>query len=163
MKQLWAPWRIEYIKLEKPKECIFCKAVKENKDKENLILWRGKDAFVIMNRFPYNNGHLMIAPYRHIGQFEELTKDELAEMSVLLQKSIIVLRKAMSPEGFNVGINIGKIAGAGVEDHIHMHIVPRWSGDTNFMPVISDTRVIPQALHDTYTELKNFIDVFRDK
>ena len=151
MKQLWAPWRIEYIKLEKPEECIFCKAVKENRDEENLVLWRGKVAFVIMNKFPYNNGHLMIAPYRHVGHFEELTKEELTEMGIILQKCVKVLKKAMSPDGFNVGINIGKIAGAGVEDHIHIHIVPRWSGDTNFMPVISDTRVIPQALHDTYS------------
>ena len=162
MKLLWAPWRIEYIKHEKPDGCIFCKAISENKDSENLILWRGKLAFVIMNKFPYNNGHLMVAPYRHIGRFEELTVEELTEIGVLIQKSIKVLRKVMSPDGFNIGINMGKVAGAGVEDHIHVHIVPRWNGDTNFMPVITDTRVIPQSLQDTYKELKNFIDVFRE-
>ena len=163
MKQLWAPWRIKYIKMEKTEECIFCKAVKEEKDEKNLVLWRGKVAFVIMNKFPYNNGHLMVAPYRHVGTLEDLTVMELTEIGILLQKSIKLLKKAMSPEGFNLGINIGRIAGAGVEDHIHVHIVPRWNGDTNFMPVISDVRVVPQALQDTYTELKNFIDVFRDK
>ncbi|MGQ4832959.1 MAG: HIT family protein [Candidatus Asgardarchaeia archaeon] len=160
MKYLWAPWRIKYILMEKPKECIFCKAIKENKDDENLILYRGKYSFIILNRFPYNSGHLMIVPYRHVGNIEELTQNELNEMNKLMQKSVKLLKVALKPDGFNIGINIGRVAGAGIEEHIHIHVVPRWNGDTNFMPVIGDTKVVNQYLNETLEVLKKYKEIF---
>jgi len=160
MKKLWAPWRIEYILMEKIKECIFCKAAKENKDDENLVLWRGKYSFVMLNRYPYNSGHLMIAPYTHTGDIEQLKKEELDEIIILIQKSVKLLKKALKPDGFNIGINIGKVAGAGIEDHIHVHIVPRWNGDTNFMPIIGDTKVVNQYLSETLDFLRKYISIY---
>lgn len=154
MKQIWAPWRISYILSEKPKGCIFCEKPKERKDEENLILIRGKHNFIILNAFPYNPGHLMIAPFRHVGLVEELTDEEALEHFKLLRESLKALRRALSPDGFNIGMNLGKTAGAGVEDHLHTHIVPRWEGDTNFMPVVADVKVLPEALSDTYRKLK---------
>ena len=154
MKHLWAPWRMEYILKEKKEGCIFCEKPKGNQDKKNYILYRGKFCFVILNAFPYNNGHLMIAPYDHIKNIEELKSETLIELMSLCQKSITVLKEKMNPRGFNIGINISKVAGAGILEHVHLHIVPRWEGDTNFMPVISDTRVIPQYLSETYDLLK---------
>lgn len=130
--------------------CIFCKAVSSKDDRASGVLFRGKTAFVIMNRYPYNNGHIMVAPYKHTGDFGELSEDEMLEISVTLQRWQKVLRKAMKPEGFNIGINIGRIAGAGVEDHIHYHLVPRWGGDTNFMPVIGEAKVVPMSLEEGY-------------
>ncbi len=153
-KLLWAPWRIEYITSEKEKGCIFCNKPKENRDEENLILFRGKKGFVIMNRFPYNSGHLMVVPYTHKMNFEDLDEEELLELGKLIQISIKVLKEAMNPDAFNVGLNLGKTAGAGIEEHLHYHIVPRWNGDTNFMPVISDTRIVPESLENTYKKLK---------
>lgn len=153
MKRLWAPWRIEYIEEEKPEYCIFCKAFNEKKDEKNLVLWRGKHSFVMLNRFPYNSGHMMIAPIRHLGDFEDLNQDEMLEIGEAIQLAMKVLRKVMNPHGFNIGMNLGRVAGAGVEDHIHVHIVPRWDGDTNYMPIISDTKVIPEALSRTYNKL----------
>ncbi|MCD6407201.1 HIT domain-containing protein [Candidatus Aerophobetes bacterium] len=154
MHRLWAPWRMKYIKEEKEKDCIFCQKPKEKKDKENYILLRGKKCFVILNAFPYNNGHLMIAPYRHISLIEEMNREESAEMFELLKKMVMLLKKVMQPDGFNIGVNLGRAAGAGIEDHIHFHIVPRWVGDYNFMPLFSDTKVIPEALEETYRKLK---------
>jgi ATP adenylyltransferase len=154
MDNLWAPWRIDYILSEKEKGCIFCNKPKENKDLDNLILYRGKKSFVIMNRYPYNSGHLMVVPFRHIMHFEKLEDKELLEINKLLKFSISILKKQMNPEGFNIGLNLGKPAGAGIDEHLHFHIVPRWTGDTNFMPVFSDTRIVPQLIKDTYMNLK---------
>ncbi len=154
MKYLWAPWRMEYILKEKNEGCIFCEIPKENQDKENYVLYRGKFCFVILNTYPYNNGHIMIAPYAHIKNLEELNRDTINELMSLCQKSISVLKEKMNPQGFNIGANIGKVGGAGILEHVHLHIVPRWQGDTNFMPVISDTKVMPQYLSETYDLLK---------
>ncbi len=158
MEKIFAPWRIEYVKMKKPEGCIFCTLPAEREDEKNLILYRGKYAFVIMNNYPYNPGHVMVAPYRHVAGFEELKDEEWVEMHGLIRLMIRAIKKAMNPQGFNIGINIGRVAGAGVEDHIHVHIVPRWNGDTNFMPVIGDTKVIPQALSETYRELRKEIE-----
>ncbi|RLF76103.1 HIT family hydrolase [Thermococci archaeon] len=155
MKLIWAPWRIEYIRSPKHDGCIFCDFPKENRDRERLILYRGEHAFVIMNNYPYNPGHVMIAPYRHVGKWEELTDEELLDMMKLSQLMIKALKRAMNPDGFNLGVNLGRVAGAGIEDHVHIHIVPRWNGDTNFMPVVADTKIIPESLEETYKELKN--------
>ena len=157
MDRLWAPWRIEYVRLDKVKECIFCKFSKENNDEENLILYRGKYAFVMMNNYPYNPGHVMVAPYRHVGNFEDLSEEEWMDIHNLTSLMIRVIKKVMNPQGFNIGINIGRVAGAGIEGHVHVHIVPRWNGDTNFMPIIADTKVIVQGIKENYIELKNAI------
>ncbi|WP_456370666.1 HIT family protein [Geoglobus sp.] len=155
MKRIFAPWRIRYITSPKHDGCIFCDFPRENRDEERLIVHRGETCFVIMNNYPYNPGHVMISPYRHVGEIEKLEERELLEMMVLAQKTVEVIKRVMSPDGFNLGINLGKVAGAGIEDHIHLHIVPRWNGDTNFMPVIADVRVIPEAVEETYKKLKD--------
>ncbi len=159
-RPLWAPWRIEYIVGEKSGGCFLCSAfdAEPENDRENLVLYRGKNVSVIMNRFPYNSGHLMICPHRHICQFEDLTTEEAMEIHKLTALSIRVLKAKMNPQGFNVGYNLGESAGAGLKDHMHQHIVPRWSGDTNFMPVLGDTRCVPQALTETYDFLKDGFD-----
>ena len=154
MEQMWAPWRIKYIQMERPEGCILCEKPKENKDVQNYILFRGDKNFVILNSYPYNPGHLMVSPYRHVANLEELTKDERQEHFELVSRSIKVLRRVFEPGGFNIGINMGKVAGAGIDDHFHTHIVPRWQGDTNFMPVLADVKVLPEALADTYKKLK---------
>jgi len=154
MEQIWAPWRIKYIQMEKPEGCILCEKPKQNNDAPNYILYRGDKNFVILNSYPYNPGHLLIAPYRHIASLDELSGEELGEHFEIISRSIKVLRQVFNPGGFNIGMNMGKVAGAGVEDHFHTHIVPRWQGDTNCMPVISDTRVVPEALAETYKRLK---------
>jgi len=154
LKSLWAPWRIEYILSEKPKECLFCRVLKEDKDEDNLLLYRGRRSFIMLNKYPYNNGHLMVVPNRHVPSIENLADDELLELNKLVQLSIKILRGAMHPHGFNIGSNIGRVAGAGIEDHFHIHIVPRWLGDTNFMPIISDTKVMVEALKETYRKLR---------
>lgn len=154
MERIFAPWRIEYIRSPKHEGCIFCDFPKENRDDERLILHRGKMSFIIMNNYPYNPGHLMIAPYRHVGQLEELTQEEMEEIMSLASMAVRAIKESMSPDGFNIGINIGRVAGAGIEDHIHLHIVPRWNGDTNFMPVLADVKVIPEAVEDTFRILK---------
>ena len=151
---LWAPWRMEYILGEKEKGCIFCTKSKQKEDRANLILFRGKHNFVIMNKYPYNNGHLMVVPYDHTGQFEALKESESLEMMQILSKSISALKASLNPDGFNIGMNVGKIAGAGIDDHLHFHIVPRWDADTNFMPVIGETKVISEALEDTWERLR---------
>lgn len=144
---------MEYIVKDKSEECIFCVLPKENKDAKNKILFRGEESFVILNIFPYNNGHIMISPYRHIACITKLSEKELIETTRLIQKSIELLRNVYNPDGFNVGYNIGKVAGAGYDEHIHAHIVPRWSGDTNFMPVLADTKIHPEHLESTYERL----------
>ena len=153
MEKLWAPWRIEYVGKPQEEGCIFCDKPKEQKDRDNLILQRGEKAFVMLNAYPYSNGHLMVAPYRHIGEPSELDDEEILEMMRLCSRMQLVLRQAYKAQGFNVGINLGKCAGAGIVDHIHIHVVPRWEGDTNFMPVISDTKVICEALLSSYDKL----------
>jgi ATP adenylyltransferase len=153
MKLLWAPWRMTYLqcKDERPEDgCVFCVGDKVEKDVCRLLLYRGRTAFVMMNKYPYTNGHLLIAPYRHISDIIDLSEEESAEMHRLLVMSRKVLQEAIMPQGFNVGMNLGRIAGAGIADHLHMHLVPRWMGDTNFMPVFADVRVIPQHLEETY-------------
>jgi len=154
MEQIWAPWRIKYIQMEKTAGCILCDKPKENDDVSNYILYRGEKNFIIMNSYPYNPGHLMIAPYRHIAEPEELTDEERDEHFKIVSRSVKLLKQVFNPAGFNIGINLGRVAGAGIEDHMHTHIVPHWQGDTNFMPVISGVRVIPEALAETYEKLK---------
>ena len=150
---IWAPWRIGYIVKIKKKGCFLCHSYKSKEDDKNFVIYRGKFSFVVMNIFPYNNGHLMIAPIRHLKNITSLTEKEDREIMELIKKSVKVLKKLLKPDGFNIGLNLGKMAGAGLENHIHFHIVPRWNGDTNFMPVISNTKVIPQSLSELYLEL----------
>ena len=156
MDTLWAPWRMEYIlkaKEGQEEPCIFCSRIAQKTDQQNLILWRGKDAFIIMNRFPYNNGHQMVVPYQHTGNMNDLQSKEQLELYQLLQLAANALEKVMSPHGFNIGMNLGKAAGAGVPSHVHTHVVPRWRGDTNFMQVLVDVKVLPEALAETYRRL----------
>ncbi|TET47613.1 MAG: HIT domain-containing protein [Dehalococcoidia bacterium] len=154
MERIWAPWRIQYIQMEKPEGCILCEKPGQNNDAQNYILHRGDKNFIILNSYPYNPGHLMVAPYRHVASLEKLTDEERREHFEIVSRSVRVLRQVFNPGGFNIGINLGKAAGAGIEDHFHTHIVPRWQGDTNFMPVLADVRVLPEALADTYQKLK---------
>ena len=151
---------MKYIKDEysKPQGCVFCQKLEEQKDEDNLILLRGNTAFIIMNLYPYNNGHLMVVPNRHTSDFIDLTQEETTEIISLLKKSNTALTKAMNPQGFNIGLNLGRVAGAGIAEHIHWHIVPRWEADTNFMPVVNNTTVIPQALEEAYNLLKRNLD-----
>ncbi len=158
MKQMWTPWRIAYIRREKQTGCIFCDAVAGEDDRANLILHRGELAFLMLNKYPYNNGHLMAVPYRHVDTLESLTPEETAEMMSLVTIGIRALRRSANPHGFNIGVNMGKVAGAGVLDHVHTHIVPRWEGDANFMPVLADVWLIPQALDETYEELRAAVE-----
>ncbi len=154
--KLWAPWRMEYILSEKEdKGCIFCIKESKQKDKDLLILKRGKFSFVMMNKFPYNPGHLLIAPYEHISNLEDIRTETILEMMKLKTMSIKALKNVMNPEGFNIGMNLGKVAGAGVDDHLHIHIVPRWNGDTSFITVLSSAKVVSEALDATYDKLLN--------
>ena len=153
MRRIWAPWRIEYIRSEKPQECIFCQKQREDRDAENYILFRGRKNLVILNLYPYNPGHIMVAPYRHVCDLQDLTDDEMLEHFNLVRKSTRALKDEYNPQGFNIGLNLGRVAGAGIEDHVHTHVVPRWNGDTNVVTVVSDLRVIPHALDATYAEL----------
>lgn len=153
MRVIWAPWRIEYILSKKPEECIFCEYPKLKDDRKHLILYRGTHAYVIMNKYPYNNGHLMAVPYFHSSSFEGLAPDVLGELMELTRLSVHCLEKTMRPEGFNMGINFGKVAGAGIEEHMHIHIVPRWAGDASFMTVLGEVRVIPEHMLATYDKL----------
>lgn len=150
---LWAPWRLEYILSEKEPDCLFCCKPEQGHDAENLILARGRHAFAMLNRFPYNNAHLMAIPYRHVAMLRDLTPEELQELMLFAQAYERVLTAAMAPDGMNVGMNVGAAAGAGIDEHLHLHVVPRWHGDTNFMPVLADENVIPQALRDTLQQL----------
>jgi ATP adenylyltransferase len=156
LKQLWSPWRIEYILGKKEEGCVFCEAfaADASQDQAHFILHRGTYCSVIMNLYPYNNGHLMVIPYVHQTTFEELPPETLLEIMTLMNRCVDVLREALNAEGFNIGVNLGKIAGAGIEQHVHMHIVPRWSGDTNFVTTIGQVRCIPESMQDTYEKLK---------
>jgi ATP adenylyltransferase len=154
-QRIWAPWRMDYIKGEKSQDCIFCSKPAADDDEENLIVHRADRCFVMLNAFPYTNGHLMVAPYEHVGGVEHLEAETLAEIGEWVQRGVRALEVAYRPEGYNIGINQGRVAGAGVEDHIHMHVVPRWGGDTNFMPVLGDTRVMPQTLEESFAALKD--------
>ncbi|TVQ99918.1 MAG: HIT domain-containing protein [Desulfovibrionales bacterium] len=153
MNTLFAPWRMEYVLSPKEDGCIFCLAESTSQDQNNLVLVRGKLCFVIMNRYPYANGHLMVAPYRHGPDLTELNEAEATELTFWMQHAVRVLREAISPDGFNIGLNLGDVAGAGIQDHLHMHIVPRWHGDTSFMTVCSQTRVVPEDLATTHAKL----------
>ena len=154
MEQIWAPWRIKYIQMGKTEECVLCDKPSQSNDAQNYILYRGDNNYIIMNSYPYNPGHLMVAPYRHAASLEQLTDKELHEHFDMVSRTIKILRQVFNPGGFNIGINAGRVAGAGIDDHFHTHIVPRWQGDTNYMPVISDVRVVPEALAETYQKLK---------
>lgn len=157
MEHIWAPWRIEYVLKEKEEGCIFCDRPEEGRDSANLILSRGQLNFVMLNSYPYNPGHCMVAPYHHIAHLDELGAEELAEHFQMVARAVKALRETLRCDAFNIGINMGRVAGAGVEGHVHTHIVPRWQGDTNFMPVIAETKVIPEALAATYAKLKEKI------
>jgi ATP adenylyltransferase len=153
MKYIWAPWRVGYILGEKPEGCFLCKTPREDHDAENYILYRGKKNFIILNSYPYNPGHLLVAPYRHVGNLEDLTVAERNENIELVCRCIKILKGVSRPAGFNTGSNLGAVAGAGVADHFHSHVVPRWQGDTNFMPVLGDIKIVSQSLKETYLAL----------
>lgn len=152
-ERLWAPWRLAYIEGSQHGGCLFCQKAGEGADRTNLILHRGPLAYVIMNRYPYANGHLMVVPYRHCPDLAGLSPEELLDVMQTAQRCTAILRRAVRAEGFNVGFNLGKVAGAGVLEHVHLHVVPRWAGDTNFMPVLADVRVMPEYLQAGYEKL----------
>ena len=155
--RIWAPWRLAYVKdasKDIEEGCIFCLRGAEDDDEANLVVHRGEHCFVILNLYPYTNGHLMVAPYEHIGRLQEIPAEATAEMMALAQRAMARLEQVYEPHGYNVGLNQGRAAGAGVEHHIHLHVVPRWGGDTNFMPVIADTKVMPQTLEQSYEVLR---------
>ena len=164
MDHLWAPWRIDYI-LGKEREpgCIFCTKPASSEDQENLIAHRADGAYTIMNKFPYNNGHVLVVPYRHVSDICLLSPEENSLLVQEVTRAIEALRKVMNPDGFNVGINLGVVAGAGIAEHVHYHVVPRWNGDTNIMPVLADVRVIPQHLRETRDKIyEAFVQLFGD-
>ena len=166
MDRLWAPWRMAYIMStvkDQDEGCVFCRMLAEDDDARNLILCRGAHAFVVMNLFPYNTGHLMVVPFRHIGEFSSLSPAEHLELVNLMSLSQDALRECLSPHGYNLGMNLGRVAGAGILDHLHYHVVPRWNGDGNFMSVVADTKVISESLHDTYRHLKTAFDTLAER
>jgi ATP adenylyltransferase len=155
MKHLWAPWRMEYIGGEQRPGCLFCRVIEHPDDLDaDLVVWRPKDAIVIMNKFPYNPGHTIVAPKAHVRGLENLDDDQTTHLMRAVRRTIDVLRRTLAPDGFNVGANIGRAAGAGIPDHVHVHVVPRWDGDTNFMAVIDDVKVVPEALTQTAAKLR---------
>ena len=151
--RLWAPWRLEYLKGEKSSDCIFCSRPALD-DEEAFVVHRGSSCYVILNAFPYTNGHVMVAPYDHVGDLRELAPEAAGELMGLTQRALGAIEHVYGPEGFNLGMNLGEVAGAGFAGHLHMHVVPRWKGDTNFMPVVGDTRVMPEALPDSWRRLR---------
>lgn len=159
METLWAPWRLEFITGDRPSGCIFCRFPAEDRDRENLVLGRSDHAFVILNKFPYNNGHLMVVPRAHVASLDRLEDEAFEDLQRTLRLSIRVLSEFCSPEGLNVGMNLGRCAGAGIADHLHWHVVPRWVGDVNFMPVLAETRVVPEHLDRTWERLRPAFDV----
>lgn len=158
MKSLWAPWRMEFITAahQGSGKCLFCRLSAAPKSLSSLVICQGKKAFVVLNRYPYLNGHLLVVPRRHLADMSKLKKEEHVELGRLVSRSLVALKKALSPQGFNVGLNLGRAAGAGIEDHLHYHVVPRWIGDSNFMPVIGETRVLPEFITDTYKKLVKY-------
>lgn len=163
MKQLWAPWRLQYIKASRTEGCIFCSLPGEGRDREHGILYQGRHAFVILNAFPYNSSHLMVVPRRHVARPDVLTADERLELFHLMTASMQAVTEEYRPEGFNVGMNLGRAAGAGIDDHLHIHVVPRWIGDTNFMPVVGDVKVMPEDLTATYDRLAGPINAAAER
>jgi len=153
MDQLWTPWRMLYLKSARPDGCIFCQKVQAADDRAAHVLIRGRHGFVTLNLYPYNNGHLLVAPYAHVPSLEDLPLDVLTDLMLLVNRSLAILRFAIQPHGFNLGANLGKVAGAGVDDHVHIHVVPRWEADTNFMSIVAETRVIPEWIDETYDRL----------
>lgn len=164
MEYLWSPWRMAYIQNHQHQTgCVFCWALEQKQDSpENLIIYRGKEAFVILNRYPYTSGHAMVVPNQHTQHLDVLQSSTRAEMMELLTQCTLVLRQVYHPDGFNIGANLGEAAGAGIPQHVHMHIVPRWRGDTNFMSTLGNTRVLPEALEDTFTRMKAAWEAMRD-
>jgi ATP adenylyltransferase len=163
LEKLWAPWREKFILCEKQPGCFLCRTAKENQDRRNLILFRGEKCFVILNRYPYNNGHLMVAPYRHVGKLEDLKEDESIELLKITQLCVKAIKSGLKAQGINLGMNLGKVSGAGVADHLHLHIVPRWQGDTNFMPIVAETKIISVGLSSTYAILRKELQKLRKK
>ncbi|MBU4564603.1 MAG: HIT domain-containing protein [Desulfarculus sp.] len=156
MENLWAPWRMSYILEEdKPEGCIFCLAT-DGQGADGLVLGVGRLSLVMMNKYPYNNGHLLVAPKRHLPNMDDLSAEEMADLLTTVRRATHALKKVMNPEGFNVGLNLGRVAGAGIEEHMHFHVVPRWGGDTNFMTLFGEIRVIPEHIQATYEKLKPF-------
>ncbi len=153
MQNLWAPWRIEYVLGKRESYCIFCPEAEGHTDEERLILHRGKLTMVMMNKYPYNNGHLLVAPWRHVSGIDELHEEEMLDIMKWITVCTVILKRVMRPDGFNVGLNLGKVAGAGVAEHLHFHVVPRWGGDTNFLTVFADIRSIPEHLTQSYARL----------
>ena len=153
MKVMFAPWRMQYIEGEKPEGCVLCEALRRGEGKEALVLHIAKYSFVMLNRYPYTSGHLMVVPKRHVSDPAQLSTEEYGELAELVRLSLKVIGRAMNPQGFNVGMNLGEAAGAGITDHFHIHVLPRWSGDTNFMSVVGGVRVIPEALYSTFDKL----------
>jgi len=159
MEKIWAPWRSKYIfNKEEEKGCILCNRLKKEKDEENYILCRREKTFIIMNIFPYNNGHLMVAPYKHTALLEDLDEEGGKELFTTIALGVKILKTSLKPDGFNLGMNLGRVAGAGIEDHLHIHIVPRWNGDTNFMPVLADTKILSVSLDEVYKLLRKTLD-----
>jgi len=156
MKKLWAPWRMKYIKSEREKGCVFCDKHKSKNDRDSLILYRGEFSFIIMNLYPYNNGHLMFIPYLHESNPQNIDNKTKLEILNLCDLSMNILKETIKPEGFNFGANFGRSAGAGIAQHLHYHLVPRWNGDTNFMPVLNETKTIIQELKETYDSLIDY-------
>lgn len=155
MERLWSPWRSEYVTNSKDDDgCFLCAHLESSNDAANGVLWRGDKTFVVLNKYPYNPGHVLIAPSRHVGELEDVGNNELHELIEATQRCVSIIRKAMNAHGFNTGMNLGQVAGAGVPGHLHMHVVPRWGGDTNFMPVIAETKVLPELLAETYAKLR---------
>jgi ATP adenylyltransferase len=154
MERLWAPWRMEYITEAPRPGCLFCRVIEDPNDKDAaLVVWRPSEAIVLLNKYPYNPGHVMVAPHAHVGNLEDLDDAQTTELMRALKRTITVLKTALKPEGFNIGANIGRVAGAGMPDHIHLHVVPRWNGDTNFMPVLGEVKVVNEHLSQTAAKL----------
>jgi ATP adenylyltransferase len=156
MEQMWAPWRMEYIlsEVDNSSACIFCEFPKKNDDEKFFIVYRSEHSFVILNKFPYNNGHAMVVPYQHCSDITELDDDCMFDMQKTIRKTVRMMKNIIKPHGFNLGMNIGRVGGAGIDQHLHYHIVPRWNGDTNFMPVIANTKVVSESLRATWKKFK---------
>jgi len=162
IKNLWAPWRLEYVRDEQPAGCVLCAKHLEGSDEANLVLARGTHVFAMLNLYPYNPGHVMVMPYRHVAGLEDLTLEESAEAQAMLGTAIRTVRGEMNPDGFNVGLNLGSAAGAGIPDHLHWQLVPRWAGDVNFMPLLAEVRVMPQHMATTWTQLHSAWGTYDD-
>jgi len=154
LKHLWAPWRMKYVAGPKPEGCIFCRMIEQEEDEKNHIVYRGKHNFVVLNAFPYNSGHLMVVPYVHVGDIVELDDEQLCDAMLVARLCCLALQRCVHPEGINLGMNIGRAAGAGIDEHVHLHVVPRWSGDTNYMTTVGNVRVVPQSLAECAAELR---------